>query len=150
VQDPVAEGYLTAQFNVLLGERNYQIRAWMIGAYWVAPNDPPTPASKAPPGPQPATAFFACKNINDKALINHNPFNGCYIGHDNTLGDRPEVPASTPRTLSVNNLPFASFHSGGANFAFGDGSVRFINESIDVVAYLSMGSRNGDEIVANN
>ncbi len=134
----------------LIGERNYQIRAWMIGAYWVSPKDPPnSPANTAPDGPQPAAAFFACKNVSDKVALNHDPFTGCYIGHDNSAGDRPEVPANTPRTLSVNNLPFASFHSGGVNFSFGDGSVQFINDSVDVVAYLAFGSRNGDEIVAH-
>ena len=138
-----------ASNTFLLGERAYQIRTWMIGAFW---NGTPTAewstAKKTPPkGPQAAAAFFACKNINDQGLVNHDPFNGQYIGHDNAVGDRPAVPPSTPRTLSVNNLPFGSFHSGGANFALGDGSVRFINESIDLNAYLAYGSRNGDEII---
>ncbi|HEX6962997.1 MAG TPA: DUF1559 domain-containing protein, partial [Lacipirellula sp.] len=133
----------------LLGERTYQIRTWMIGAYWNGtPTAPHNAAKKIPPdGPQPSTAFFACKNINDKGLLNHDPFKGQYIGHDNNAGDRPEVPPSTPRTLSVNNLPFGSFHQGGANFAFGDGSVRFINEDVDVETYLAYGSRNGDEVI---
>ena len=79
--------------------------------------------------------------------MNHDPFSGQYIGHDNAAGDRPEVPSTTPRTLSVNNLPFGSYHTGGANFAMGDGSVRFINEGIDLNVYLAYGSRNGDEII---
>jgi prepilin-type N-terminal cleavage/methylation domain-containing protein/prepilin-type processing-associated H-X9-DG protein len=131
----------------LLGERTYQIRAWMIGAYWNGTPTSPVVGKTPPDGPQPSTAFFACKNISDKALINHDPFNGQYIGHDNAAGDRPNVPTTTPRTLSVNNLPFGSFHQGGANFAFGDGSVQFIREDINVNAYLAYGSRNGDEVV---
>jgi prepilin-type N-terminal cleavage/methylation domain-containing protein len=132
----------------LVGERNYQIRAWMIGAYWNGTPDPKPPNPQtAPDGPQPSTAFFACKNISDKVAINHDPYTGQYIGHDNSLGDRPQVPTTTPRTLSVNNLPFASFHTGGVNFSFGDASVRFISESIDVATYLAFGSRNGDDIV---
>jgi len=134
----------------LVGERTYQIRAWMIGAYWNGTPDPKPPNAKTPPdGPQPSTAFFACKNISDKVAINHDPYTGQYIGHDNSLGDRPAVPTSTPRTLSVNNLPFASNHSGGVNFSFGDGSVRFINETINVDTYLALGSRNGDDIVVH-
>ena len=152
IQDwPVSFKQITdgASNTFLLGERAYQIRAWMIGAYW---NGTPTAewsaAKKTPPkGPQASTAFFACKNINDKALVNHDPFSGQYIGHDNAAGDRPEVPSTTPRTLSVNNLPFGSYHTGGANFAMGDGSVRFINEGVDLNVYLAYGSRNGDEII---
>lgn len=134
--------------TLLIGERTYQIRAWMIGAYWVNPKDPPGFGTAAPKGPQPATAFFACKNVTDKVALNHDPYNGCYIGHDNNLGDRPPVPATTPRTISVNDLPFASFHAGGANFSFGDGSVKFIGDDIDTKLYLALGSRNGEEAIA--
>ena len=136
--------------TLLIGERTYQIRAWMIGAYYTGNTDPPSgrDPSVVPSGPQPSTAFFACKNVNDIALLNHDPYTGCYIGHDNTLGDRPNVPDSTPRTISCNNLPFASFHPGGVNFSFGDGSVQFLNDSMDTKLYLAMGSRNGDEVVS--
>jgi hypothetical protein len=120
----------------------------MIGAYWNGTVDPPRPSTTVPPdGPQPSTAFFACKNLTDKVLINHDPFKAAYQGHDNSLGDRPTIPTSTPKTISVNDLPFASFHSGGSNFATGDGGVRFVNESIDVATYLAYGSRNGDDMI---
>jgi prepilin-type N-terminal cleavage/methylation domain-containing protein/prepilin-type processing-associated H-X9-DG protein len=133
----------------LIGERTYQIRAWMIGAYWVGITDPPLnprdPKGSTPKGPQPATAFFACKNLTDKVELNHDPYTGCYIDHNNSLGDRPPVPDSTPRTISVNDLPFASFHPGGVNFSFGDGSVTLIADDIDTNLYLALGSRNGEE-----
>lgn len=133
----------------LIGERNYQIRAWMIGAYWASGTDPRRiPAGTAPPGPQPTTAFFSCKNLSDKAPVNHDPYSGCYIGHDNSLGDRPPVPDTTPRTVSCNDLPFASFHPGGCNFSFGDGAVKLIAENIDIDLYLALGSRNGEEAIA--
>jgi hypothetical protein len=131
----------------MLGERTYQIRAWMIGAYWIAPKDPPVSGPVAPDGPQPNSAFFACKNISDKVLINHDPMQAAYQGHDNSLGDRPTISPTTPKTISVNDLPFGSFHAGGSNFALGDGGVRFVSASIDVAAYLAYGSRNGDDII---
>ncbi len=133
--------------TLLIGERTYQIRAWMLGAYWVNPKDPPGFYTTAPKGPQPATAFFASKNVTDKVLLNHDPYTGCYIGHDNSLGDRPPVPDTTPRTISVNDLPFGSFHPSGVNFSFGDGSVRLIADDIDTKLYLAMGSRNGEEAI---
>jgi prepilin-type N-terminal cleavage/methylation domain-containing protein/prepilin-type processing-associated H-X9-DG protein len=126
--------------TVLIGERWYQQRAWMIGAYWNATDSTP------PAGPQPGAAFFNCKNLSDKVPINHNLFVSCYQLHDNTL-DRPTIPNPTA-TLSLNNLPFASFHVGGVNFAYGDGSVKWMPDDIDIKLYLALGSRNGSEAVS--
>ena len=36
---------------------------------------------------------------------------------------------------------FGSWHTGGAQFALGDGSVRFLSETIDKVIYASLGKR---------
>ncbi|MEM8946081.1 MAG: DUF1559 domain-containing protein [Planctomycetota bacterium] len=139
--------------TLLIGERTYQIRAWMLGAYWVGNTDPPRPRGDRftpPDGPQPATAFFGCKNLTDTVSLNHDPFDGCYVGHDNSLGDRPQVPDSTPRTLSVNDLPFGSRHPGGVNFCYGDGGTRFLTDDIDVDLLLALGSRNGEEVVSDS
>jgi prepilin-type processing-associated H-X9-DG protein len=40
-----------------------------------------------------------------------------------------------------------SFHSGGANIVFGDGSVNFLNESIDVDVIISMITRGANDTV---
>jgi len=42
---------------------------------------------------------------------------------------------------------FKSNHTGGVNFVFGDGSVRFIRESIDVKTYQLLGCRNDGQPV---
>ncbi len=41
-----------------------------------------------------------------------------------------------------------SKHPGGVNFTFGDGSVRFLKNSISLTAYCALGSRNGGEVVS--
>jgi prepilin-type N-terminal cleavage/methylation domain-containing protein/prepilin-type processing-associated H-X9-DG protein len=45
------------------------------------------------------------------------------------------------------SIGFRSFHPGGANFLLGDGSVRFISETVDGVTYRAMASREGNEAV---
>jgi prepilin-type N-terminal cleavage/methylation domain-containing protein/prepilin-type processing-associated H-X9-DG protein len=40
-----------------------------------------------------------------------------------------------------------SYHTGGVNTLFMDGSVRFINNSIDQATWRALGSRNGGEVV---
>jgi prepilin-type N-terminal cleavage/methylation domain-containing protein/prepilin-type processing-associated H-X9-DG protein len=42
---------------------------------------------------------------------------------------------------------FRSYHSGGANFVFGDGSVRFLPQSIDTRTYNLLGCRNDGQAV---
>jgi prepilin-type N-terminal cleavage/methylation domain-containing protein len=44
---------------------------------------------------------------------------------------------------------FSSYHTGGVVVALGDGSVRFLSESIDQRALNAMGSRAGGEVVPN-
>ncbi len=132
--------------TLMVGERYYQIRAWMIGAYWRDTSDP----NGNPDGPQPSTAFFACKNVTDKYPINHSPYTSAYQNHDNTAGDRPDLPASVPKVISVNDLPWASRHKGGSNFCYGDGAVKFLPEDLDSKVWLAIASRNGEETLSDN
>jgi prepilin-type N-terminal cleavage/methylation domain-containing protein/prepilin-type processing-associated H-X9-DG protein len=43
---------------------------------------------------------------------------------------------------------FVSMHPGGANFVFADGSVKFLKNSINLVTYCALGSRNGGEAIS--
>ena len=43
-----------------------------------------------------------------------------------------------------------SYHPGGSNYLFGDGSVKFLKLSIDLGVYQSLGSRAGGEVVGSD
>jgi len=45
-------------------------------------------------------------------------------------------------------IVFRSFHSGGANFLFGDGSVRMLTDFIDYTLYRALASRAGGEVAS--
>ncbi len=47
-------------------------------------------------------------------------------------------------------LPPSSAHPGGVNLAFGDGSVRFIKDSIALSVWRALSTRNGGEIVSGS
>jgi prepilin-type N-terminal cleavage/methylation domain-containing protein len=52
-----------------------------------------------------------------------------------------------PATPNFNSVSFGSQHTGGAQFAVGDGSVRFVSQSIDMATYWGSLTRNGGEVL---
>ena len=67
---------------------------------------------------------------------------------DGTLGRGNTVFQSTgPCMINCNNFgtSYYSFHSGGANFVFADGSVRFLRDSLTAEMVCSLITRAGDE-----
>lgn len=60
-------------------------------------------------------------------------------------------PLNTPTGQGIahngNNSAFASRHPGGGNFGLGDGSVRFISETIDLAIYRALSTRAGSEVI---
>jgi prepilin-type N-terminal cleavage/methylation domain-containing protein/prepilin-type processing-associated H-X9-DG protein len=67
------------------------------------------------------------------------PWHSCRLG---------SCPGCAPEGSSFINA--SSNHPGGANFAFGDGSVKFIKDSINMVVYESLGTRNGGEVISSD
>ena len=51
---------------------------------------------------------------------------------------------------SYANTGFKCKHPGGANFLFADGSVHFLKQSIAMITYCALGSRNGGEVVSSD
>ncbi len=47
-----------------------------------------------------------------------------------------------------NNYAFASRHTGGGNFGLGDGSVRFVSDSIDTIIYRASATISSGEVVS--
>jgi len=59
-------------------------------------------------------------------------------GYDGSIGDAPGI------------YGMSSFHPGGANVTFADGSVRFLKNSTNMLVIWQLGSRSGNEVVSSD
>jgi prepilin-type N-terminal cleavage/methylation domain-containing protein/prepilin-type processing-associated H-X9-DG protein len=59
-----------------------------------------------------------------------------------------KIPGGPCNTLG--QWAFRSFHPGGANFAMADGSVKFVKNSVNLVTYRALGTRNVGEVVSSD
>jgi prepilin-type processing-associated H-X9-DG protein len=66
------------------------------------------------------------------------PWNSC----------RTSCPGCTPDDASYSNVQ--SYHPGGVNVLFVDGSVRFIKDSVQQNVWMSLGTRAGNEVVTSS
>ena len=57
-------------------------------------------------------------------------------------------PKCAANVRKLGQFAFRSFHPGGGNFAFADGSVKFIKESINNYTYQGLGTRAGNEVIS--
>ena len=54
----------------------------------------------------------------------------------------------TPMFQQMGQFGFRSHHPGGANFLFGDGTVRFLKETINLTTYANISTRQGREVTS--
>jgi len=64
-----------------------------------------------------------------------------FLGSTGVPMNAPKVSEGSP-AFAAYEMSFGSRHPGGATFSFADGSVRFLQDSIDAAAYSALGSRN--------
>jgi prepilin-type N-terminal cleavage/methylation domain-containing protein/prepilin-type processing-associated H-X9-DG protein len=111
--------------TLAVGERTYVFWDWMRGADW----------SGIPPS---RVCTEASKNIvypinSDVKQI------GYYVGDS-------EAPTGGPFKLLLNDLFFGSYHPGGAQFSFADGSVHMLSDAIEFNVFQDLSTIAGNDV----
>ncbi len=70
------------------------------------------------------------------------------LGHTGPSPDEPWI--DVPNYQKAGADDFHSLHSGGCNFLFGDGSIRFVKETINPQVFSYLSTRAGAELVSSD
>ena len=68
-------------------------------------------------------------------------------------GTAGSIPSTIPMKINASNewgFMFYSFHTGGANVVYADGSVRFLRDSTALATLVGLSTRSGGEVVVND
>ena len=85
-----------------------------------------------------------------KSKQSRNPYFRRLKGYLSSTGvgmNLPKVPAGSS-AFDAYELSYGSRHTGGANFLFADGSVKFLRDTLSPATYSALGTRNGGETVS--
>jgi prepilin-type N-terminal cleavage/methylation domain-containing protein/prepilin-type processing-associated H-X9-DG protein len=100
----------------------------------------------------PDQALQLCNAVDITNLANQFPL---FMGAPWLCGQHIFLHVSQPNTRSCGffvalraQMPPSSHHTGGVNTLFGDGSVRFIKNSVDLQVWRALGTRNGGEVIS--
>jgi prepilin-type processing-associated H-X9-DG protein len=101
-------------------------------------------------GVRPTGGAFVVPQLNAPPDITGNIFSACFA---NTVYppdwlQNAAVPGGPCNMLG--QWAFRSFHPGGGNFAMADGSVKFIKNSVNMLTYRALGTRNLGEVISSD
>ncbi len=105
-------------------------------------------SSMFPNNGRPQGLLFEVPNINAPAIDGTLP-PGCDYPCNSDYQNWA-LPANAPNYKYYGAWAFRSNHPGGANFLFGDGSVKFLKQTISQPVYMALGTRNQGEVVSSD
>lgn len=101
----------------------------------------------------PDEAIVQCNALDPYNLANQAPV---FMGAPWLDGQQCYQHIAAPNTRSCGfflslraNMPPSSAHESGVNVLFGDGSIHFISNSVDLATWRALGTRNGGEVLGS-
>ncbi|MGA2703087.1 MAG: DUF1559 domain-containing protein [Isosphaeraceae bacterium] len=99
---------------------------------------------------EPDGAFGVSGQPNNPFRPDHEATDWPVVGIDPATGKTNASPLSTYGNNAGNNDELASAHGSGAHCLFGDGSVRFIKNTINLVVLRGLVTFNGSEVISHD
>jgi prepilin-type N-terminal cleavage/methylation domain-containing protein/prepilin-type processing-associated H-X9-DG protein len=118
---------------------NFNSTAW----YWAGP--PWTRSSYWPGDIRITGGAYQVPMLNVGPDVNGSIIKQCFVLSGASL---PPDWINVPACAKLGQWGFRSLHPGGANFAFADGSVKFIKQTISMGTYRALGTRSAGEVIS--
>jgi prepilin-type N-terminal cleavage/methylation domain-containing protein/prepilin-type processing-associated H-X9-DG protein len=139
---PYAEEYYDGTTNIRVAGTN--------SAPGKGPADGMTAARRYWRWAEPDASYGVSGQPNNKFRPNNEGADWPAIGGTITMDSTGHFTGGTSGNNAGNNDEIASFHPGGANCLFGDGSVHFIRDNINVVTLRALVTLNGAEVISSD
>ena len=99
---------------------------------------------------RPETGAFTYPDMNGPPDRTGQAFSAvfCNCGTMNCIPSDWLDPNCLQAVRRLGQFAFRSFHPGGTNFAFADGSVKFLKQTIGTQTYMALGTRAGGEVIS--
>ncbi|HEY2159620.1 MAG TPA: DUF1559 domain-containing protein [Isosphaeraceae bacterium] len=123
---------------------NSHFSFWNVAGAWAGPPWTGTPAWTG--DVRVTGGAFVVPRLNAPPVTNGGPSCQDNVAAPHSLNW--SLPPENPVCINLGQCGFRSRHSGGANFLFSDGSVKFLKDSVNYLVYRSLGTRNGAEVVS--
>jgi len=105
---------------------------------------PPWTGDSAWPGDvRPTSGAFVIPKLNAPPDTTGNVIANCFA-----TAVYPPDWVNVPACQNLGQWAFRSNHPGGGNFAFADGSVKFIRDTVSMPTYRALGTRAGEEVIS--
>jgi prepilin-type processing-associated H-X9-DG protein len=114
--------------TLAIGERTYNFFDWVSGAIWEG-----TPPTRICSRAANNVRYPINADLNDPAI-------GYYVGDS-------DAPIWATKKMLVNDLLFGSYHPGGAQFCFADGSVQMLADTIEFTLFEDLATVASGEVI---